>query len=105
MSTCQNCEGLIAEPGKAYSYAGKFCTCPKSRPYTLADLAKMQPGPIQVIPHEPQCVPVVNNWVPHTPEHFVIWMRGYIASCAVENQTKGDWKTIAEVLKLIVVGK
>lgn len=27
MSTCSRCQGLIAEPGKAYSYSGKFCHC------------------------------------------------------------------------------
>lgn len=27
MSTCNRCNGLIAEPGKAYSYSGKFCHC------------------------------------------------------------------------------
>ena len=27
MSQCSHCGGLIAEPGKAYSYSGKFCMC------------------------------------------------------------------------------
>lgn len=31
--TCLNCNGLIAEPGVTYGYAGKFCHCPKD-PFT-----------------------------------------------------------------------
>lgn len=32
MSTCANCSGLIAEPGKAYGYAGKWCFCTYAKP-------------------------------------------------------------------------
>jgi hypothetical protein len=36
MSTCTICGGLIAEPNKAYGFAGKFCHCgwaAKPEPY------------------------------------------------------------------------
>ena len=33
-----------------------------------------------------------------TGDQFVIWLRGYIASCSVDTLTKGDWKVIAAKL-------
>ena len=27
MATCKDCNGLIAEPGLAYNWAGKWCLC------------------------------------------------------------------------------
>lgn len=42
MATCLRCDGLIAEPGKVYGFAGKFCHCgwevsqkPKVTPMTI----------------------------------------------------------------------
>ena len=31
MASCQECGGLIAEAGKIYGYAGKFCLCGMSK--------------------------------------------------------------------------
>lgn len=87
MSTCQTCGGLIAEPNKAYGYAGKFCHCTWPR-LPLFD-------PDRVFPHQP--APHMNDFqpksslplheqlraiapnAPMTPEQFVLWLRGYLA--------------------------
>ena len=39
MSTCENCGGLIAEPGKVYGWGGKFCHCliPRRMEFTIPD--------------------------------------------------------------------
>lgn len=44
MATCSRCNGLIAEPGKAYSYSGKFCHCAWA-----ASQGPINPGPQQDI--------------------------------------------------------
>lgn len=52
---CPKCSGLVAEPGKAYGYAGKFCHC-GSPQRSLMEPAQLAPchcaGPR---PGEPVC--------------------------------------------------
>ena len=99
-STCGRCGGLIAQPGKVYGWAGKWCHCttlntdsifhrdaeeqrrlaaeekrrladPYDRkPPTIADWAVEQPKR----PPEPEL----------TAHDFVVWMRGFFAGRMAE---------------------
>lgn len=107
MKSCAACGGAIGEPGKAYSYAGRWCHCtqpipndyphvqgfPDTRPQKLADFVKdlKPPGPIIVVP-PPETL---------TPAEFVSWLKGYFAAGGPHTFTQGDWKRIAEELKKV----
>lgn len=105
---CSVCGGLIAEPNKAYGYAGKWCHCasgvwgqgtwpPKSpmreaieRELVLKRVEQDKPTQLKVnlVTSEPGL----------TPRDFVVWLRGYFAAGGPQTHTQGDAKAIAAEL-------
>lgn len=83
---CQTCGGLIAEPGKAYGYAGPYCHCVHPRvPLFGPDRTPCQPNAPMIDNAKPvpplaeQLQGFAARSVPLSPEQFVLWLRGYVA--------------------------
>lgn len=88
-STCGRCGGLIAQPGKVYGYAGKWCHCTTldtdsiirraaeardvEEKRRLADLYDRKPAPGGWIETKRAPEPEL------TAHDFVVWMRGFFA--------------------------
>jgi len=105
MRMCAACGGLIGEPGRTYSYAGRWCYCTKPLPSDyphvqgfpeikegvmpppsrIEDLVKSQPAP----------TPMAQRI---TPTEFVHWLKGYFAAGGPNTHTKADAQRIAEEL-------
>jgi len=94
---CGRCSGFIPAPGRVYGYVGKFCMCgqghvEQNKPLhdALKRIVDSQPAP-----NPPAALPTMSA------DHFVIWLRGYLASTGGECLTKGDFKTIAAKLDTV----
>lgn len=80
MSTCQTCGGLIAEPNKAYGYAGKFCHCRwPDRLFPHQPTPPMNDFQLKPSPPLHEQLRAIASAAPMTPEQFVLWLRGYLA--------------------------
>lgn len=91
-STCGRCGGLIAQPGKVYGYAGKWCHCTTLdtdsiiRRAAEARDAEEKRRLTDLYGRKP---PTITDWAveqskrPPEPEltahDFVVWMRGFFA--------------------------
>lgn len=91
--SCGRCGGLIAEPGKVYGYAGKWCHCPTidsdSMIRRAAEARDAERGRL-LADQEDRKRPTLAEWIeaqqpkrPPQPEltahDFVVWMRGFFA--------------------------
>lgn len=91
--SCGRCGGLIAESGKVYGYAGKWCHCPTIDSNSMirrATEARDAERGRQLADQEDRKRPTLAEWVeaqqpkrPPQPEltahDFVVWMRGFFA--------------------------
>ena len=91
--SCGRCGGLIAEPGKVYSYAGKWCHCPTidsgSMIRRAAEARDAEEKRRQVELDDKQRGNALRDWLDSQPKRppqpeltahdFVVWMRGFFA--------------------------
>lgn len=90
--SCGRCGGLIAEPGKVYGYAGKWCHCPNldsdSMLRRAAEARDMEEKRRLADMHDKKR-PSLQEWIDSQPKRppqpeltahdFVVWMRGFFA--------------------------
>lgn len=91
--SCGRCGGLIAEPGKVYSYAGKWCHCPTidsgSMIRRAAEARDAEEKRRQAELDDKQRGNALRDWLDSQPKRppipeltahdFVVWMRGFFA--------------------------
>lgn len=73
------CGGLIAEPGKNYGYAGKFCDCATPRS-PLRDIIDKMPKVDAPSPFGAAVPAIVSQTTQMSAADFVMWLRGYLAA-------------------------
>jgi len=91
--SCGRCGGLIAEPGKVYGYAGKWCHCPNidwdSTIRRAAEARDAEEKRRQAELDDKHRGNALRDWLDSQPKRppqpeltahdFVVWMRGFFA--------------------------
>lgn len=79
---CVRCGGLIPVPGRVYGYVGKFCTCDQAH---VEQNKPLQDALKRIVDAAPVPKPATPTPPAMSADHFVIWLRGFLAGISDES--------------------